>query len=58
MKARNILMVEYATPIRDTVAKKVQFKILGQMMRISQKFIINCMKNLLKNTTLYGNSNA
>ena len=33
-------------------------KILGPMVRISQKFIIIFIKNLLRNTTLRGNSNA
>ena len=51
--AQNIFSAKYATPIRNIVAKKSNLaKILGQMVRISQKFIIIFIKNLLKNTTV------
>ena len=54
-----IFIAEYATPIWDIVAKKSNLaKILEHMVHISQKFIIIFIKNLLKNTTLSGNSNA
>ena len=45
--------------ILDTVAKKVKFsKDLGQMVRVSQKFIIIFIKKLLKSTTLFNKSNT
>ena len=57
--ARNFFSAEYATPIWGIVAKKSNLgKILGQMVSISQKFMIIFIKNLLKNITLCDNSNA
>ena len=56
--AQNFFSAEYATPIWGIVAKKSNLgKILGQMVSISQKFII-IRKNLLENITLCGNSNV
>ena len=48
--AQNSFSAEYATPIWDVIRKKSNLaKVLGQMVQLSQKFII-FMKNLLKNT--------
>ena len=58
-KAQNVFSAIYATPIWDILAKMSSLaKIWTNGAHISQEFIIHFIKNLLKNTTLWGDSNV
>ena len=48
--AQNVFSAKYAAPIETKISSLAN--ILGQMVRISQEFIIIFIKNLLNNTTL------